>query len=55
MSELFANIVGSAAAVCKLVNQLGGKVAGVVMLLELGFLDGRKKLPDCEVYSLIKY
>lgn len=46
---------GTAAAVCDLVRKLGGKVAGVAMLIELGFLDGRKKLPDCEVYSLIKY
>lgn len=46
---------GTAAAVCEMVDKLGGKVAGVAMLIELGFLNGRQKLAGRDVYSLIKY
>ncbi len=46
---------GTAAAVCALVEKLGGKVAGVAMMIELEFLKGRAKLGDRPVYSLIKY
>lgn len=46
---------GTAAASIKLVEQLGGKVAGVLFLVELGFLDGRAKLDGYDVKSLIKY
>ncbi len=46
---------GTAAAVCSLVDGLGGKVAGVAMLIELEFLKGREKLAGRSTYSLIKY
>jgi len=46
---------GTAAAVKQLAEQLGGNVVGVAMLIELSELNGRKKLPDCDVYSLVKY
>jgi adenine phosphoribosyltransferase len=46
---------GTAAAVCALVEKIGGKVAGVAMLIELEFLNGRGKLADRPIYSLIKY
>lgn len=46
---------GTAAAVCALVEKLGGKVAGVAMMIELEFLKGRAKLGDRPLYSLIKY
>ncbi|MCM2267693.1 MAG: adenine phosphoribosyltransferase [Elusimicrobiales bacterium] len=46
---------GTAGAVCSLVEKLGGKVAGVAMLIELGFLNGRQKLAGRDIYSLIKY
>ncbi len=46
---------GTAAAVCELVEKLGGKVAGIAMLIELEFLRGRDKLAGRDVYSLIKY
>jgi len=46
---------GTAAAVCTLVEKLGGKVAGVAMLIELEFLKGRAKLAGRDTYSLIKY
>jgi adenine phosphoribosyltransferase len=46
---------GTAAAVCELVEKIGGKVAGVAMLIELGFLNGRSKLAGRDIVSLIKY
>ncbi|PKM98111.1 MAG: adenine phosphoribosyltransferase [Elusimicrobia bacterium HGW-Elusimicrobia-3] len=46
---------GTAAAVCDLVEKLGGKVAGVAMLIELEFLNGRSKLAGRDIHSLIKY
>lgn len=46
---------GTAKAVCELVDKLGGKVAGVAMLIELDFLKGRDKLAGRNVVSLIKY
>jgi adenine phosphoribosyltransferase len=44
---------GTAAATCRLVERLGGRVAGVGFVVELGFLNGRAKLPDYDVVSLI--
>ena len=37
------------------VEKAGGQVAGCAFLVELGFLNGRQRLPRCEVFSLIKY
>jgi adenine phosphoribosyltransferase len=44
---------GTAAAAASLVRRSGAEVAAVVVLLELGFLDGRTRLPDLEVRSLL--
>ena len=46
---------GTMAATIRLVEQLGGKVAGVAFLLELGFLKGRAKLGDYAVDALLTY
>jgi adenine phosphoribosyltransferase len=46
---------GTAAAVTKLVEQVGGKVAGAGFVIELSFLNGRKKLDGYDVFSLLKY
>jgi len=46
---------GTAKAVVNLVEQLGGEVAGLVFVVELEFLPGRKKLDGYDVRSLIKY
>lgn len=46
---------GTAAAVAKLVEQLGGKVAGIGFVIELDFLHGRDKLSGHEVFSLLHY
>jgi len=46
---------GTARAVVDLVEQLGGTVLGLVFVVELEFLPGRKKLEKYDVRSLIKY
>lgn len=46
---------GTAAAVARLVEKLEGRVAGFGFVLELEFLNGRKKLSGYDVYSLIRY
>ncbi len=46
---------GTAAAVARLVEQAGGKVAGLGFAIELTFLNGRAKLPGYDVFSLLKY
>lgn len=46
---------GTARAVVDLVEGLGGKVEGLVFVVELEFLPGRKKLEGYDVRSLIKY
>ena len=46
---------GTAAASCQLVEKLGGQVAGLGFIVELTFLNGRNKLPDRNVFSLLQY
>ncbi len=46
---------GTAAAAARLVEKLGGKVAGLGFLIELGFLEGRKVLSAYDVYALLRY
>jgi adenine phosphoribosyltransferase len=46
---------GTAAAAAHLVEKMGGKVEELAFVIELGFLEGRKKLADYSVYSQIKY
>jgi adenine phosphoribosyltransferase len=46
---------GTAAAAIKLVQQLGGKLAGAAFAVELSFLNGRGKLPGVDVFSLLTY
>jgi adenine phosphoribosyltransferase len=46
---------GTAAAVARLVEQAGGKVAGLGFAIALTFLNGRGKLPGYDVFSLLKY
>lgn len=46
---------GTARAMCDLVENAGGTVAGVAFLIELGYLKGREKLEPYEVISLINY
>jgi len=46
---------GTASAAVQLVRKLGGEVAGAAFAVELSFLNGRAKLPDVDVFSLLKY
>ncbi len=46
---------GTALAAVNLVNKLGGDLHGVAFLIELLFLDGRKKLQGQNVYSIVQY
>ena len=46
---------GTAAAAARLIEKLGGKVAGFCFLVELEFLNGRAALNGHEVRSLLTY
>ncbi len=47
---------GTAGAALELITQLGGKAEAVFFLIELEFLDGRKRLPEgVPVKALLKY
>src|SRR5690348_13967533 len=44
---------GTAAALCELVEQLGGEVVGCGFLVELTFLNGRERLAPHDVHALL--
>jgi adenine phosphoribosyltransferase len=47
---------GTAAAAAELVRGLGANLAGIATVIELEFLEGRRKLPDgVTVHSLLRY
>jgi adenine phosphoribosyltransferase len=46
---------GSAAATADLVEALGGTVAGIVVVVELAFLNGRARLRAYDLQSLIRF
>ncbi len=46
---------GTSMAVIELVKKLGGNISSLLFLVELSFLDGREKLKDYTVHSLIVY
>ncbi len=46
---------GTMEAAAKLIEELGGEVVSMQFLIELEFLDGRERLGNYEVNSLIKY
>ena len=46
---------GTARAAGDLVTQIGGVVTGYLFLAELGFLNGRSRLPDAPVLSLLRW
>ena len=47
---------GTAAAAIRLVERLGGQVAGLSVLVELGFLKGADKLPEgTPLTKLVRY
>jgi adenine phosphoribosyltransferase len=46
---------GTAAALCGLVERVGGVVAGCAFVIELAFLHGRERLGGYDVHSLVVY
>jgi adenine phosphoribosyltransferase len=46
---------GTARTLCRLVEQLGGTVAGCGFMIELAFLNGRAALAGYDVHALITY
>jgi adenine phosphoribosyltransferase len=46
---------GTAAALCELVERLGGEVVGASFLIELAFLNGRRLLEGRKVHALLSY
>lgn len=46
---------GTIVAATELINKLGGKVAGLAFLIELTYLEGRKKLGNYDILSIVKY
>jgi adenine phosphoribosyltransferase len=46
---------GTARATAHLTERCGGKVAGIATIMELGFLEGRKRLEGYDFLSLITY
>jgi len=46
---------GTMEATVKLVQQLGGHIAGLAFAVELDFLKGRERFPDFDVFSLLHY
>ncbi len=46
---------GTAAAAARLVERLGGVVAGMGFVIELGFLAGRQSLGNYDIQALINY
>jgi adenine phosphoribosyltransferase len=46
---------GTMAAACKLIEKIGGRIAGVVFLIELTELGGRDKLKSYTIKTVISY
>ena len=46
---------GTLAASVRLIEKLEGHIVGIAILIELTELNGRKQLPNCDIFSLIKY
>jgi adenine phosphoribosyltransferase len=46
---------GTMEATIKLVQQLGGEIAGLAFAIELDFLRGREKFEEFDVFSLLHY
>jgi len=46
---------GTLGAACRLVKGLGATIVGCSVVIELGFLEGRAKLADHKIHSLVTY
>ncbi len=45
---------GTAGSVCKLIEKSGGEIVGLSFLIELAFLNGRKKLKDYPIHCVLQ-
>ena len=46
---------GTLAASVELIEKLEGNIVGIALLIELRFLNGREKIPNHDIFSLIEY
>ncbi len=46
---------GTMSAACQLVSELEGEIVGISFVIELDFLNGREKLGDWPIHTLIHY
>jgi adenine phosphoribosyltransferase len=46
---------GTMSGACKLVQKVGGIVAGCACVIELSFLNGRKKIKGQDCFTIVKY
>jgi len=46
---------GTMAAACKLIEKIGGEIAGIAFLIELKELAGRDKLSEYKIHTVISY
>jgi len=46
---------GTMAAACQLIEKIGGKIAGITFLIELGELGGRGKISRYKIVTVLKY
>ena len=46
---------GTMAAACQLVSELKGEIVGISFVIELDYLNGREKLGDWPIHTLIHY
>jgi adenine phosphoribosyltransferase len=46
---------GTISTTVNLVKQLGGEIVGAAFLIELTYLNGRDRIKDIDVFSLVKY
>jgi adenine phosphoribosyltransferase len=46
---------GTAAASAKLIERAGGEVVSILFLVELAFLNGRKKIEGYDVFAPVVY
>ncbi len=46
---------GTMAAACKLIEKIGGQIAGIAFLIELGELAGREKLSGYKITTVMSY
>lgn len=46
---------GTITTTANLIRQLGGEIVGAAFLIELTYLNGKDKIKDIDVFSLVKY